>query len=178
MTLTVSHKGIAFIAQREACVTHAYQDGKHFSIGFGRNDPLLPAESRTTLEAAVLALDIEARQHAALVGRVLKVDVAQHEFDALVSANYQSGTSVLTDVVSRINNGARYEALVELLSDVLNQGAYDKGLARRRYLETRMFRFADYGPQPPIIRLYDGDPKVVEYTEIEFPFHLLPMAPA
>lgn len=154
-----SRKGLLFIAAREALVLQAYQDGAHMSIGFGSNDPGLKKGDKITVKEAFerLKKDVEAR--AEIVTKALTVPTQQHEFDAIFSAYYQSGTDALADITAA-HNTSRYEDVVQafLKHDTNAAGEPLKGLFKRRVREACLYVTGDYGDQSKI-PYWKGDPK-------------------
>lgn len=167
--MNISPKGIAFIAAREACVLVAYQDGEWLSVGFGHNGPEVKPDKRITVFEAVRLLVDDVRAREPIVNHALKAEVAQHEYDALFSGYYQSGSDLLRDVAAQLNKGDRDEAMAALVSHNRNaKGDFMFGLAKRRWLELQIFAKADYGDLR-FVKLYEGNPREVQFQEIEFP---------
>jgi GH24 family phage-related lysozyme (muramidase) len=154
-----SRKGLLFIAAREALVLQAYQDGAHLSIGFGSNDPALKPGDRITVKEAFKRLkkDVEAR--AEIVTKALTVPVLQHEFDAIFSAYYQSGTDALTDIAAAVNGGDKSAVAQAFLKHDTNaKGEPMPGLLKRRARELNLFLTGEYGDLDKI-PYWKGDPK-------------------
>lgn len=175
--MRVSRSGIVFIAQREALVTHSYQDGDWYSVGFGHNGPEVKKDLVVSVAEAVALLvnDIRAREPIVSYA-LLGPPVAQHEYDAIFSGYYQSGSDLLKDVAAKIKAGDRYGAIAKLISHNTNaKGEYMPGLAKRRWREARIFHDADYGDLSKI-KFYDGNPRVVPPSEIPFPMEALDAA--
>ena len=167
--MNTSYKGRCFIAQREACVTVAYEDGAHYSLGFGDNDPMLTAASTTTLEAAWERLKENLIQREAAVNTLLKIQPDQQQFDALVSCYFQAGNQV-RPVIALVNAGLNDDAMMALLA--INRDSthreFKLGLAKRRLAEATMFMLGDYGTLDTL-KLFTGDPKTTPFTEVPFP---------
>lgn len=144
--MQVSRNGLLFVACREALVLTAYQDGQHLSIGFGSNDPSLKEGDTISVREAFdrLRRDVDAR--ARLVSGALRVEVEQHQFDALFSLFYQGGSDGYRAVLKLINDSKMDEAADEFLRwDTNAKGEHKTGLMRRRVMERRLFLNADYG---------------------------------
>lgn len=166
--LIVSYKGLCFIARQEACVLVPYQDGAHYSIGYGHNDKMLTASSPAiTAEQAWALFRKDMRPRELTVVSWLKVPVEQHQFDALTSAYYQKGSKV-REVINLVNDGDQLEALALLLTFNRNKGKFAYGLAKRRFEEATLFRKADYGDLSKM-KFWDGDPRTTQFKEIPFP---------
>lgn len=165
----VTYRGLCFIAKQEACVLVAYQDGKHFSIGFGDNDPGLTMGSTTTLVEAWAKLKINVAARELIVNSMLTVPVQPNQFDALVSAFYQGGSKIRLPI-ALINAGLEEEAMAMLLS--FNRDSthneFRLGLAKRRLAEAVMFLRADYGDLS-VVKLFSDDPRTTPFTEVPFP---------
>lgn len=168
----VDYEGRCFIARHEACVLVPYKDGKHFSIGYGHNDPLLSAKSPTiSFEQAWAMLKEDVIPRAAIVQKWLKVPVQQYEFNALVSGYYQAGKK-MKEVVQLINVGDRGEAKALWMSYNRDQGVFSDGLNERRNQERHLFTKGDYGKSAKPARLlwlWRGDPRTTKREEVPFP---------
>jgi lysozyme len=154
-----SRKGLLFIAAREALVLQAYQDGAHLSIGFGSNDPALKPGDRITVKEAFKRLkkDVGARAH--IVTNALTASVQQHQFDAIFSAYYQSGTDALTDIAAAHNSGDEKAVLQAFLKHDTNaKGEPMRGLLKRRIREACLYLTGDYGALDSI-PYWKSDPK-------------------
>lgn len=147
-------RGRALIKAFEGVVPYAYTDpAGHATFGVGhlihfgqvtnadrrvwgtRENPASKELVETTLKH-----DLVPREQA--VSRLVKVKLAQHEFDALVSlvfnigeGNFQSST-----VLRELNRGHRYRAGLAFLMWNRAGGRVLLGLSRRRRAERRLFR--------------------------------------
>ena len=164
-----------FICQREALVTVSYEDGRNedgspkYSIGFGSQTPPPQVGDSITIEDAFARVKVDISDRAKIVDRVLDFPVEQHEFDALVSLFYQSGTAALNDVAEWLSLGDRNRAMIAMSSYVKKEdGTFSIGLMKRRHLELMIFAKADYGDLS-MIKVYNGDPKIVRPIEMPFP---------
>lgn len=157
--MELSTNGLRFIARREALVLVSYEDGPHRSIGFGHNDPKLKPGDEITAKEAFALLKEDVKPRAVRVTKLLKADLPQHAFDALVSLHYQSGNRYLPSIVALINNGRRYEAAMQLPNCDRNlAGVQVVGLHRRRLLEQKLFLTGDYGDDLDAIPFWRGNP--------------------
>ena len=160
---------MCFIARQEACVLVSYQDGAHFSIGFGHNDPGLTADATITLDDAwaLFKKDLEPREKS--VDELIDVPLQPHQLDACVSLYYQAGNQ-LRAVAALINAGSIDEAMATLLS--INRDYTFKqfrlGLAKRRLAEATLFMKADYGDLSTL-KLFKGNPRTTPFIEVPFP---------
>lgn len=163
--MQTSRNGRLFIACREAIVEVPYKDGTHLSLGCGHNGPdVLPGDRCTPQEAlAWLAADIAARERD--INRLLKVAVAQPQYDALSSFHYNRGNRdfaypvVGTEtIIEAVNSGDMAEIKRLWPTFDTNQaGVQMDGLKKRRIAELAMFQTGDYG-QLSQIPWWKGDP--------------------
>ena len=163
---TVSRNGVLFIANREALVLTAYQDGKHLSIGFGSNSPALrPGDTISVRDAfALLKRNIAEREK--ILGRALKVDLSQQQRDAVASFYYQNGDKKdgqgrpgFTTLAGLINAGKLDEAAAYFPEcDRNSAGEQKAGLRTRRLMEQAVWERGDYGQLDPI-KFWPGAPK-------------------
>jgi lysozyme len=181
MPHTTSRDGILFIANREALVLTAYQDGPHPSIGFGSNSPKLKVGDTITVPAAfrLLKADITAREPG--LNRRLTAPLSQQQWDALMSLHYQSGNRYMPveprepgddrpDILRLINAG-RFDKAAAAWPDCDQNlaGAPQPGLRRRRLLEQAVFLRGDYGMLDPL-PYWPGDPRTTKRQS----YHLQP----
>jgi lysozyme len=163
--MDLSLRGGLFIACREAMVLTAYQDGEHLSIGMGDNDPRLRPGDTITVPEALIRFRKAIGSRLTLVNRALKVPVLQHEFDALFSGYYQSGTDLLRDVAEAVNAKDRPAiAAAYLKHDTNAKGVRMDGLLKRRAREICLHLTGEYGALDRI-PFWPGDPKK---TRMEF----------
>lgn len=157
--MEVSRDGILFHARREGLALGAYQDGKHMSIGFGSNKPGLRQGDTITVPEAFKDLVQNIRDRERLLNVLLKVDVKQHQYDALSSLLYQAGRDDLEPVVKLVNAGKIEEAAKEFLEhDVNAKGEHLPGLLARRFREANLFYTGEYGDINPI-PYWRGNPR-------------------
>lgn len=159
---TISRNGVLFIANREALVLSAYQDGPHPSIGFGSNSPALRVGDTITVRDAfrLLRKDI-AKREPGLNSRV-RVPLSQQQWDALFSLHYQSGNRYMPldprpkgddrpDILRLINAGQMGDAAAAWPDcDANLAGEQKAGLRKRRVLEQAVFLRGDYGQLDPL----------------------------
>lgn len=167
--MITSWNGTKFICCREACVLVAYPDGhfpdgaQKYSIGFGSQTPLVGPNDRITIEEAFLRMKAHIAENDKVIGRLIKAPVAQHEWDAVASLYYQSGTAALRTVASLFNGGQKREAIGRF-ADFRGSD----GLLWRRTCEMQMALKADYGDLSKY-KLYDGPPIPANLSLREFP---------
>jgi lysozyme len=151
---TASRDGLLFIARREGLVLVAYQDGPHMSIGFGSNDPLLTLQDTITPAEAFIRLKRDIAPREQYVASLLRMPIKQHQFDAMVSLHYQSGTRFVPAVAALVK--ANQFDVAAKTFPLFDFGI--PGIHKRRLLEQNMFQFGDYGDLSTI-PMWRGDPR-------------------
>jgi lysozyme len=155
---TVSRNGVLFIANREALVLTAYQDGPHPSIGFGSNSRDLRVGDTITVKDAFARLKADIAARESIVYRALRVALSRQQADALCSFYYQNGNKRdgqgrpgFTRMIQLINAGQIDEAAAYFPEcDRNSAGEQKAGLSKRRLLEQAVFQRGDYGQLDPI----------------------------
>ena len=79
-----------------------------------------------------------------LARKKIKVDLVQHEFDALVSFAYNLG-EVWTSMANYINDGKINDAMRRMKAANKSGGKVNDGLTKRRSLEVALYTLGDYG---------------------------------
>ena len=155
-------KGILAIINEEALVLSTYRDaagvltiGAGHTAAAGGMAPKLGGRITIEQGIALLAVDLAKfeRRVAASVDRAL----AQHEFDALVSFDFNTGAITGGTVDDKLNKGDIDGALATLQQYDKAGGRKLAGLARRRDNEAAMFRHGFY-PEVSAIKVYDTWP--------------------
>ncbi|MCM8191342.1 lysozyme [Enterobacter asburiae] len=144
--MQTSDKGIALIKQFEGCKLTAYQDSVGvWTIGYGWTQPVDGKPIRTGMtikqETAERLLKTGLVSYESDVSRLVKVDLTQGQFDALVSFTYNLGArSLSTSTLLRKLNASDYAgAADEFLRWNKAGGKVLNGLARRREAERALF---------------------------------------
>ncbi|WP_062936204.1 lysozyme [Enterobacter bugandensis] len=144
--MQTSDKGIALIKQFEGCKLTAYQDSVGaWTIGYGWTQPVdgKPIRAGMTIkqETAERLLKTGLVSYESDVSRLVKVDLTQGQFDALVSFTYNLGArSLSTSTLLRKLNASDYAgAADEFLCWNKAGGKVLNGLARRREAERALF---------------------------------------
>lgn len=159
----IDRNGKLFIANREALVLAAYQDGPHMSIGIGSNDPTLSPGDTITIKEAFerFARDIAPREKQ--LSRRLTREPMQEEFNALFSCFYQSGWRNVPGLIQLHNDNApllTIEAAFSAPGRCTNAaGKFLRGLQRRRQLEGRLYARGEYEEGLEEIDFFRGDPR-------------------
>ena len=150
-SIVLSKDIVAFVADYEDFSPVAYLPTPNdvLTIGFGHTRSVKPGMVITREEAKELLLD-EMFEFAVDVKRLIKVDLTQNQFDAIVSLVYNVGITSFRNSRSlkRLNSGD-YEGFVNgayhpTLGWVKQKGTILKGLVRRRADEARIFKEGIY----------------------------------
>ncbi|BBV94377.1 lysozyme [Enterobacter hormaechei] len=144
--MQTSDKGIALIKQFEGCKLTAYQDSVGvWTIGYGWTKPVdgKPIRAGMTIkqETAERLLKTGLVSYENDVSRLVKVDLTQGQFDALVSFTYNLGARSLSTstLLRKLNAGDYAGAADEFLRWNKAGGKVLNGLTRRREAERALF---------------------------------------
>ncbi|WP_407214072.1 lysozyme [Enterobacter hormaechei] len=144
--MQTSEKGIALIKQFEGCKLTAYQDSVGvWTIGYGWTKPVdgKPIRAGMTIkqETAERLLKTGLVSYENDVSRLVKVDLTQGQFDALVSFTYNLGARSLSTstLLRKLNAGDYAGAADEFLRWNKAGGKVLNGLTRRREAERALF---------------------------------------
>ena len=144
--MQTSDKGIALIKQFEGCKLTAYQDSVGvWTIGYGWTQPVdgKPIRAGMTIkqETAERLLKTGLVRYESDVSRLVKVDLTQGQFDALVSFTYNLGARSLSTstLLRKLNAGDYAGASDEFLRWNKAGGKVLNGLTRRREAERALF---------------------------------------
>lgn len=144
--MQTSDKGIALIKQFEGCKLTAYQDSVGvWTIGYGWTKPVdgKPIRAGMTIkqETAERLLKTGLVSYENDVSRLVKVDLTQGKFDALVSFTYNLGARSLSTstLLRKLNAGDYAGAADEFLRWNKAGGKVLNGLTRRREAERALF---------------------------------------
>ncbi|WP_396189788.1 lysozyme [Flavobacterium sp.] len=146
--MTPSDKCYDLIKSFEGCKLKAYPDpGTHaepWTIGYGTtkiDGKPVPHDLTITQEQANHYLQLEVDEKAKGVNNLLKVDVTQSQFDALVSFAYNCGLGNLekSSLLRYFNAGNSKAAADEFLKWNKAAGQVMSGLTRRREAERTLF---------------------------------------
>ncbi len=155
-TLKISDNGIQFIKDWESFRSKAYNDSEGYcTIGYGHlikkkkcEDIVLPSEfaNGITEKKATKLFEDKLVDFEKAVKRDITVKLYQHEFDALVSLLFNTGSQFLNN--GGVNNGEtkikkninaqKYAEGADEMSDVTNGDT--SGLVKRRKAEINMFK--------------------------------------
>lgn len=145
--MKVSREGIVEIAAHEGIVNMPYRDsrgiwtvGVGHTAGAGAPDPAkLPKGKRLSLDEVFEIFARDLAKFERRVNRAVKVPVAQHEFDALVSFDFNTGGIDRATLVKHLNAGDRDRAATAFMNWRKPPEIID-----RRAKEMELFRAGTY----------------------------------
>jgi lysozyme len=145
-----SDKGIALIKAHEGMRLNAYLcPGKKWTIGYGHTSaaglPTVREGMRITRTEAETILRRDLAMFEARVNRLVKVPLTQHQFDALVSFDFNTGKLHSSTLLKRLNAGKYSDVPRQLMRWVNGGGKELPGLVRRRRDEAELWRSLDPG---------------------------------
>lgn len=162
--MRVSDRGLAFLAGHEGIVPYPYRDSTGvwtFGVGHtasaGPPDPagLQRGEGRPMAEVIeVFRRDLATFE--ARVGDAVRVALAPHEFDALVSFDFNTGGIYRAKLTAHLNRGDRRAA-----ADAFMGWLKPVEIKRRRVAEQALFRSGRYGDGTASIYPADADGRVL-----------------
>lgn len=139
--MKISQSGIDLIKRFEGCRLHAYLDAVGVpTIGFGSTEGVTMGNTITQDEAETLLLEDLVRFEEG-VTRLVKVDIDQNAFDALVSFAFNLGIGALQGsmLLRLLNAGDETGAAKEFLKWKHAGGKELPGLVARRKAESELF---------------------------------------
>ena len=160
--MKTSLKGILAIINEEALVLSTYRDAAGvLTIGVGHTAAaggLAPKQGgRVTIEQAIALLAADLVKFERRVLAAVKCSLKQHEFDALVSFDFNTGAILGGTVDDKLARGDIEGAMATLQQYERAGGKKLAGLDRRRDNEETMFRHGTY-PEANSIKVYDTWP--------------------
>jgi len=139
--MTYSAEGAALTARFEGCRLAAYPDVKGvWTIGYGHTACVKEGDTCTQEQALAWLMD-DIRWAASTVNRLVKTNLNQNEFDALVDFvfNVGSGNFATSTMLRKLNAGDLLGAAAEFDKWDMAGGQHVAGLLRRRQAETDEF---------------------------------------
>lgn len=142
--MKTSERGLAFICNHEACVLQAYPDpatsGEPWTIGVGHTGGVKPGDT-CTMEEAMQWLKEDVAEAEEVINRVVRVELSQDQFDALVSLvfNIGGGNFERSTLLKKINALNFDGASDEFPRWNRAAGRVLAGLTKRRLAESRLF---------------------------------------
>ena len=139
--MKTSNTGIRLIKQFEGFRKDAYLcPAKVWTIGYGHTGNVLPSHTISELQAEkLLQKDLERFERA--VNELVKVNLNQNQFDALVSFVYNVGITAFKEstLLKVLNQGLYQKAGLQFGNWVHGGGKKLPGLIRRRKAEHQLF---------------------------------------
>lgn len=152
----MSQTGLDLVKHFESFFPHAYWDptGKCWTIGYGhtglqhKDGTVYPRRTVTAKEGLEL-LAYDMHQFEGRVKALIQTRLAQHQFDALVSFDFNTGGLTLpggklSTLAKRVNSGDFDAAAAEFPKWNKSGGQVLNGLVRRRAAEREMFLGKDW----------------------------------
>jgi lysozyme len=143
--LKTSINGIKALHGSEACALKAYLDsGGIYTIGWGSTtmfgNPVRKGMTCTQQEADEQAFK-DVAEVEKVITKVVKVELTQNQFDALVNLGYNIGTNALANstLVKKLNLGDYAGAAQQFMRWVYDNGKEVEGLKNRRRREKELF---------------------------------------
>ena len=140
----ISKNGKNLIKNFEGLRLKAYRcSANKLTIGYGHTGVDVKESMLITQEQANLLFDKDIDIHCKNVQRLMKVQLTQNEFDALVSFEFNVGFSKLakSTLLKKLNSGNKSGAADELLRWVYAGNKPLEGLKRRRIKEREVFLY-------------------------------------
>ena len=144
--MKISENGLELIKKFEGCETTAYQDSVGvWTIGFGHTKGVEEGQT-CSIEDAESMLANEMDEYEGYINNMVKVDLQQHEFDALVAWVYNLGpTNLGESTMLKVLNGGQFDRVPEEMNRWTRAGGKIlEGLVRRRQAESLMFQDLDW----------------------------------
>lgn len=152
----ISNDGLDLVKHFESFFPEAYWDktGRCWTIGYGHTglqhkDNTVFKGRTVTHEEALQLLAYDMQQFEARVKTFIKVELRQHQFDALVSFDFNTGGLTLrggrlSTLARLVNAGDMRGAAAEFLKWNKSGGQVLRGLTRRRKAERALFLGEDW----------------------------------
>ena len=144
--MKISEDGLELIKKFEGCETTAYQDSVGvWTIGFGHTKGVEEGQT-CSIEDAESMLANEMDEYEGYINNMVKVDLQQHEFDALVAWVYNLGpTNLGESTMLKVLNGGQFDRVPDEMNRWTRAGGEIlEGLVRRRQAESLMFQDLDW----------------------------------
>ena len=144
--MKISEDGLELIKKFEVCETSAYQDSVGvWTIGFGHTKGVEEGQTCSIEDAESMLAD-EMDEYEGYINNMVKVDLQQHEFDALVAWVYNLGpTNLGESTMLKVLNGGQFDRVPDEMNRWTRAGGEIlEGLVRRRQAESLMFQNLDW----------------------------------
>ena len=140
--MKISQEGIALIKKFEGCELNAYQCSANvWTIGYGHTKEVAENNECSMEEAEeILVADLEEFEE--WVEKLVSVEMAQNEFDALVAFTFNLGPTNLrtSTLLERLNDRKFEDVPSEMKRWNRAGGVVVDGLVRRREAEALLFK--------------------------------------
>ena len=143
MQMTISDAGVALVEKHEGFRAQVYKDGAGYpTIGYGHR--LKGSESfpnGITLEQGTDLLKQDLQTAETAVNTLVKVPLAQPQFDALVDFTYNVGAGNLeaSTLLAELNKGDYSAVPAEFVKWIYAGGKVEPGLVTRRQDEAKLW---------------------------------------
>ena len=144
--MKISSDGLELIKHFEGCETTAYQDSVGvWTIGYGHTKNVEEGQTCSIEDAETMLAD-EMDEYEGYINNMVKVDLEQHEFDALVAWVYNLGpTNLGESTMLKVLNGGQFDRVHSEMKRWNRAGGQVlEGLVRRRTAEALMFENLDW----------------------------------
>ena len=144
--MKISENGLELIKKFEGCETTAYQDSVGvWTIGFGHTKGVEEGQPCSIEDAESMLAD-EMDEYEGYINNMVKVELQQHEFDALVAWVYNLGpTNLGESTMLKVLNGGQFDRVPDEMNRWTRAGGEIlEGLVRRRQAESLMFQNLDW----------------------------------
>ena len=144
--MKISENGLELIKKFEGCETTAYQDSVGvWTIGFGHTKGVEEGQTCSIEDAESMLAD-EMDEYEGYINNMVKVELQQHEFDALVAWVYNLGpTNLGESTMLKVLNGGQFDRVPDEMNRWTRAGGEIlEGLVRRRQAESLMFQNLDW----------------------------------
>ena len=144
--MKISEDGLELIKKFEGCETTAYQDSVGvWTIGFGHTKGVEEGQTCSIEDAESMLAD-EMDEYEGYINNMVKVELQQHEFDALVAWVYNLGPTNLSEsTMLKVLNGGQFDRVPDEMNRWTRAGGKIlEGLVRRRQAESLMFQDLDW----------------------------------
>ena len=139
--MNISTNGIELIKQFEGCSLKAYKcPAGIWTIGYGHTNGVKEGQAITKIEAENL-LKQDLARFEKVINNVIKVNLNQNQFDALISFSYNIGTGALKNsTLLKLLNNEDYKGAAEQFDKWVYAGGKKlAGLTKRRAAEKELF---------------------------------------
>ena len=144
--MKTSEEGLELIKSFEGCETTAYQDSVGvWTIGYGHTKGVEEGQT-CSIEDAETMLSKEMDEYEGYINNMVKVELEQCEFDALVAWVYNLGpTNLAESTMLKVLNDGQFDRVPDEMRRWNRAGGQVlQGLVRRREAEALLFQGEDW----------------------------------